>query len=95
MMMTNTMVCSLLAAQFRRFQLLALARLWGVAPRAPWGDGVEKAARRGHLVLPVDRPEQVEARQFERWVVIIGEVLDGALSVSLKVLTCDLTLCEG
>ena len=95
MMMTNTMVCSLLVAQFRRFQILALGRLWGVAPCAPWGDGVEKAAWRGHLVLPVNRPEQVEARQCERRVVIIGEALKRALLIRLEILTCNVALCEG
>lgn len=53
MAMTDTMVCNLLVAQFWRFQFLALARLRGVASRAPWGDGVKKTTWRGHLARPV------------------------------------------
>lgn len=71
-MMANAMIRALLVAQLRRFQLLTLARLWGVASRAPWGDGVEKSAWRSHLTLPVDRPEEIEARQCEKGVIIIS-----------------------
>lgn len=42
-----------------------LPYLWGGASRGPGGDGIEKSNRRCHLALPVDRPEEVEARQFE------------------------------
>lgn len=72
MAMTNAMISTLLVAQLRRFQFLALARLWGAASCAPWGNGVEKTAWRSHLTLPVDRPEEVEARQCDKGVVIIG-----------------------
>ena len=72
MTVANAMISTLLIAQLRSFQLLALARLWGVASCAPWGNGVKKTAWRSHLTLPVDRPEEVEARQCEEWVVSIG-----------------------
>lgn len=72
MTVANAMISALLVAQLRRFQLLALARLWGVTSCAPWGDGVKKTAWRSHLTLPVDRPEEIEARQCEEWIVIIG-----------------------
>ena len=72
MAMTNTMISALLIAQLRRFQFLALAWLWGVASCAPWGNRFEKTAWRSHLTLPVDRPEEVEARQCDKWVVIMG-----------------------
>lgn len=72
MAMTNAMISTLLVTQLRRFQLLALARLWSIASCAPWGDRVEKPAWRSHLTLPVDRPEEIEARQCENWVVTIG-----------------------
>ena len=44
MTVTNTMISALLIAQLRRFHLLALAGLWGVASCAPWGNGVKKPA---------------------------------------------------
>ena len=72
MTIANTMMSTLLVAQLRRFHLLALARLWGVASCAPWGNGVKKTTWRSHLTLPVSRPEEVEARQCEEWVVTIG-----------------------
>ena len=75
MAMTDAMVRTLLIAQLRRFRLLALARLRGVASCRPGGNSVEKAAWRGHLILPVERPEEIEARQCVKWVLIIGEVL--------------------
>lgn len=65
MTITNAMINTLLVAQLRRFQFLALARLWGVASCTPWGNRVEEPAWRSHLTLPVDRPEEVEARQCE------------------------------
>ena len=76
MPMTDAMINALLIAQLGRFRLFALARLWCVASCTPWGDGVEKPTWRGHLALPVNRPEEVEARQCERLVITIGEVLD-------------------
>ncbi len=69
--MSNAMIRALLIAQLWSLQILALARLGGVASCAPWGNGLEKTAWRGHS-LPVDRPEEVEARQCENWVVNIG-----------------------
>ena len=76
--MPDSMICTLLVSQSGGFQLLALARLWGVASCAPWGDGVEKPARRGHLTLPVDRPEEIEARQCVEVVAFIDGILDGS-----------------
>lgn len=72
MTMANAMIRALLVAQLRRLQLLGLARLWGVASCTPRRYGVEKTAWRSHLTLPVDRPEEVEARQCEKGVVNIG-----------------------
>ena len=54
MKMSNTMIYTLLIAQFGRFQFLALSRLGGVASRAPRRDRVEKAGWRSHVTLPVD-----------------------------------------
>ena len=71
MTMSDAMISALLVAQFRRFRLLALARLGGVASRAPWGNRVKKSAWRSHRTLPVDGPEEIEARQCGIWVVII------------------------
>ena len=72
MTMTNAMISALLVAQLRWFQLLALPRLWSVASCTPWGNGVEKPAWRSHRTFPVDRPEEVEARQCEKVAVSIG-----------------------
>lgn len=71
MAMTNAMITALLVAQLRRFRLLALARLWGVASCAPRGNRVKEPAWRSHIILPVDGPEEVEARHCEKWVVNI------------------------
>lgn len=72
MTVANAMIRALLVAQLRRFRLLSLGRLWGVASCTPRRYGVEKTAWRSHLTLPVDRPEEVEARQCEKGVVSIG-----------------------
>ena len=71
MTMSDAMISALLVTQLRRFRLLALARLRGVASRAPWGNRVKKSAWRSHRTLPVDGPEEIEARQCGIWVVII------------------------
>jgi len=69
--MANTMICALLIAELSSVCsfLFDIAWLWRRAPRSPWGERFKETCCSStcccHLILPVVRPEEVEACQCE------------------------------